>query len=260
MRILATITAALCALLLIGSALADGTPTSAPTATPGPANIIVVKTAGVPVATPGDLVTFTVTVYNTGQSDSFVRLVDPMPPGAWFVATVDGWRDGCGFTLGTLYCAGLIGRRHLNFEQTAFIDGRATVSIVSFANACGVITNNVAVFADTGVIRNASASIVVACPTPVPTATPIPPTATATLFPTSTLVPPTQTPVIIFVDRPTATPTITQAAVIRHAPLPPRTGTGMQPVDGVNTGLRVTIGLIATALGLGVVAYSARRR
>ena len=84
-------------------------------------------------------------------------------------------------------------------------------------------------------------------PTDVPSATPTPPPTTT---PTPTVAPPTTAPIA-----PTST-----ATPFRVAPLSPRTGSGMGPVDGTNYTARKIVVVLATALGLGVVVYSARRK
>lgn len=249
----------LAAIVFTGTARAQS-PTPVPTATPSPASLVFQKFASPTVANIGNSVTFTIVVTNTGGSPAAVTVTDVLPTNfaiVDWVPTVNTFSGGCSITLGFLYCQGTVAARGLG--PTDYVNGTAVVAVTALARSCGETVNYASLFS-AGSNQTAGAALSILCPatpTPVPaTATSIPPT----IIPTSTPVHPTQTPVIILVERPTATPTITPVAVIRTAPLPPRTGNGMQPVAGVNTGLRWAIAFVATALGLAVIGISVSRK
>jgi len=240
-RIAMVLGALMLALTSFGTASATD-PT--PTPTPGPAILSIQKTPFSSTATRGDLVQFSVTVYNTGQSDATgVIIVDRLPVDGpvtdWFI-TASSWSGGCAITAGVLQCQGTVQRRHLNDSSTDFVTGSSTVTYLGVARSCGVIPNDVLmIWGD--VTRAAYASVTVrGCetPTPVPTPTSAPsPTST----PSPTVVPATVTP--------------TPARVI---PLPPRTGTGLMPPEsGYAT---PTLAAIALLVGISAALYIAARK
>ena len=240
------------ALGLTGSAAAE-TPT--PTATPSPANLAFQKFASPPVANIGNSVTYTIVVTNTGGSPADVTVTDVLPSNFALVdwrITANTFSGGCSVALGYLYCEGSVAARTLG--PTDYINGTALVAVTALARTCGDAVNYASLFSPTG-NQTAGATVQILCPatpTPTPTQTPLPPTATP--------VPPTSTPQPTVAATSTPEPVIVAPTVTRTAPLPPRTGSGMQPVEGTNYTARKIVVVLAGVFGLGVVVYTLRRK
>ena len=221
-----------------GTAMAvDPTPTVAPKAV-----LSYNKTAS-PETEIGGIISYTLSVTNTGNADSNSQtMVDTLPGGVdWWIAS-DSW--GCSLapssTVGrtVLRCGGaVVQKRHLNDAGDDFINGVISVTIFGQAYQCGSYFNT-AVF--NGQVPSAPAIAYVKCPaTPTATATPIPPTTTPTV------VAPTQTPQIVYVE---VTPTP------KPIPLAPKTGNSQQASNsGIDWGL-LWIGFAIAVIILMVIA------
>lgn len=196
-----------------------------PTPTPEPAPRLTYSKIAGPDVDVGGLISFTISVTNSGNANSGSQTAQDTLPGAldWFIGA-DTW--GCALspssTVGrtVLRCEPAIAvARHLNEAEDDFINGSVSVTVVAQAQTCGV-------FANFAVIDGAvpvSAFATVRCPvtpTPVPTATatPAPPTPTPTPIATATAPSPTALPA-------TEEPTIAPRPQV--TPLPPKTGSGV---------------------------------
>lgn len=251
-KLLTLVLGALAGLAMIGTVLAE-----TPTPTPTPATLAFQKFASPTVANIGNSVTYTMIVTNTGGSPATVTVTDLLPPNFALVdwrITANTFSGGCSVALGYLYCEGTIPARGLG--PTDYVNGIAVVAVTALARTCGDAVNYASLFSPVG-NQTAGAATSILCPA---TPTPVPPTQTP-LPPTATPVPPTSTP------QPTAAATSTPAApviiaptVTRTAPLPPRTGSGMQPVEGTNYMARKIVVVLAGVFGLGVVVYTLRRK
>ena len=227
-------------------ALTGLTQTNAQTATPEPSPKLTYSKIAGPAVPVGGLVTFTVSVVNSGNADSNAQAMqDTLPAGIdWQIAT-----DTFGCSLGpsaivgrTLLSCGpvIVEQRHINKTQDDFENGVASVTVVGIANVCGPLFN-VALFNG---FNPVAATADVLCPTPVPTATPTQTPVPSTPTPTATQPPPTATPTQFV---PTATPTQ------RIAPLPPNTGNS----DGGKPGTDVAYGLLVVGALLVLVSVTA---
>lgn len=248
MRTLFTaLTGAIVSIVLVTSAHAQTS-----TVTPTPANLSLGASAFSTTVEQGGLLGFSYVATNSGQTDANSVFFSVTLPNTttWYMNTFDGWY--CYLALNVATCTGTIPRRHLNAAQTDFENGTAQITVIGVANQCGSSAAT-GLLAHVSGNRVATASTIVTCPTPVPTATPVtptstvaPPTPTLTPTPTSTLVPPSSAP--------------TQAAPPRIAPLPPRTGTGLQETSGVSTGFRWSVALLSIVGGLTLTVFLAKRR
>lgn len=244
--ILSAIACALVATTVVGTAHAQS-PT--PTATPTPANLTLGVAPFTATANPGDIIGYDIGVTNSGQSDATGVLLTATLPvqTGWYVNAYTGW-TGCSITAGVLQCFGSIPKRTLNAAQTDFVNGYAAVGVIAVAGTCGNYATTPLVIHPSG-NRSAQGVIAVACP-----ATPVPPTPTPSPVPAT----PTPQPTIVPTSTPAPSTPVPTATPVRVVPLPPNTGSGLEPVSGVNTGLRVALGLVASALGFGAIAL--RRR
>ena len=192
-RLIVWLIATIAALSTLGLALA-----AAPTPTPEPAPIV---TFGKTSAVSGSFVSFTITVTNSGNSQTeALTVVDTLPAGIdWFLTA-----DSMGCQIGPsaipnrqlLSCGPFVTvARHLNEAKDNFVNGVNYVTVAGVMGNCGVISNTALLLPD-GIFRTAFAEN--PCPaTPTPTVaptqtpTPVPPTATPTIAPTQ--VPPSPT-------------------------------------------------------------------
>lgn len=204
--------AALVALATIGVVFA-----ATPTPTPEPAPVIhFTKTATVV----GDFVSYTITVTNSGNSQTTdLTVVDTLPAGIdWFVMT-DTMDCGIGpsATPGRelLSCGPFVTEpRHLNDAEDDFVNGSNSVTVGGIVSRCGDFVNTALLF-PSGTIASATANV--PCPaTPTPTATPITPTATPTQPP------PTATPTMATPTEPPVSTTRPSSSTLK----PPNTGSG----------------------------------
>lgn len=193
---------------------------TASAAEPTPANIHVSAEADETVT---GFVKLTVTISNSGQTDSeLVSMVTNLPDHDWLLSG-DNWPEGdCSVQGDQLTGSGFLEKRHLNSDSTEFVNGTATCTVVAQLPACGQYSASPFALHKGSIIIGNKASWASPCPTAVvPTATPTQAVPTATPAPpTPTVAPPTPTPQIVVV---TATPTSTP---FRVAPLPPNTGSG----------------------------------
>ena len=235
-RLIVWLTAALAALSMIGVTLA-----ATPTPTPEPAPIV---TFGKTSAVSGSFVSFTITVTNSGNSQTEeLTVVDTLPAGIdWFLTA-----DSMGCQLGPsaipnrqlLSCGPFVTvARHLNEAKDNFVNGVNYVTVAGVMGNCGVISNT-ALLLPGGLFRTAFAEN--PCPaTPTPTVAP-------TLTPTP--VPPTPTSI------PTAVPTQappTPAATL-PAPGAPKTGDSAPAVQAES---EVAWSALAALAGIIIVGMS----
>lgn len=205
-----------------------------------------------PAVSVGGVISFTITVTNSGNADSGSQtMVDTLPAGVdWQIAT-----DSFGCSLGPSAIEGrrllscgpvIVEKRHINDAGDDFENGAASVTVRGVAFSCGPYFN-VALF--NGLNPVASTAQVLCPETPTPTPTQPPPTSTPTAPPAATATP-TQVP-------PTATPT-------RFVPLPPSTGnTGPGTADAPaspNYAALLALMLIIPGLGIASTVWYVQRR
>lgn len=232
-RLIAWLTAALIALSMIGVALAV-----TPTPTPEPAPIV---SFGKTSAVSGSFVSFTITVTNSGNSQTEeLTVVDTLPAGIdWFLTA-----DSMGCQIGPsaipnrqlLSCGPFVTvARHLNEAKDNFVNGVNYVTVAGVMGNCGVISNTALLLPD-GLFRTAFAEN--PCPA---TPTPVPATPTPTSVPTATPPAPTAT---------VAPPTPTVAL---PAPLAPKTGNTQAGVPSEGNGWPWAFVAIGGCLAAGTV-------
>lgn len=227
------------------------------TATPTPAPVLTfTKVAAAYDVAPGDFVSYTLTVTNSGNADAkALHIQDPLPAGVvWFIGT-----DTVGCALnGTLLVCGPfdVGRRHLNEAEDDFVNGSVSVTVYGIAPAaCGPLANAAILVDATGKpIATARSTISVRCPA---TATPTP---TLTPTPTPTRLPPTEAPSSPTQPRSTPTEAPTQPPVNALTPKPPNTGSGIGSSRTADLGMWLFGGLGAGTLAFGLAGVYVSRR
>jgi uncharacterized repeat protein (TIGR01451 family) len=223
-------------ILLMAAALAASAPMFVHAAPAEPAPKLAITKVGSPSpAAPGSVISYTIYIENSGDSDAReVQVIDQLPGGTiWAGVTSKDCKlkTAEDFVTQVLQCSGIyVQQRHLNETQSNFENGLWQVSVFARAgDVCGLSYSNGALmlFGGTATTSNTAVIKTPDCPpppTPTPTATPTSqPTATPTNPPptaTPTNPPPTSTAI------PTAT-----ATPIRIAPLPPNTGNGDTPTS-----------------------------
>lgn len=236
------------ALAMFASPVLAADPT--PTATPTPANLKVVGT--VIDNNPPGFAKLTVTITNSGQTDSDpVSLTADLPAFDWFMVE-DAWDEGgCGLDGDTLRGSGYVQARHLNDARTDFENGTASCTVIGRITPCGSYEALPYILHKGSITVGNTVFFANPCPA---TPTPVPPTPTAPPA-TATPIPPTPT------LPPQATPTPNR----NNAPLPPNTGTGMQEpqyadsVPWAAPGGMALAGLAASGAGA-LCLWIARRR
>lgn len=182
--------------------------------TPKPAILSIVKEASVSAPSDG-IVSFTITVENSGGTSATVEVLDQLPGDAlWLLAsnTLGCSLDG-EFGAQIVNCSDTVEARHLNASGDDFENGRGVVSVWALAGGCGRVYRNQASLShgDAAYASNVVYASTVSCPTVVPsTPTPAPTQTTA----------PSSTPT----NLPSATSTQAIAPSASITPLPPRTG------------------------------------
>lgn len=263
---------ALIALLIVGLAQTAGTAsavsgsqTATPTATPQPV-LTFTKTASAASVSPGDVIYFKVTVVNSGFADATgLTITDNLPPGTdWSLPAVYA---GCAITdvpnspgHQRVICAPeVIAKRHLNADQTDFINGEFDFVVYAVAGQCGSTYANTALLtrADGTTGGSNTATIAVTCPTPTPV--PTTPTATPTqvITPTPTATVPIATTTAIVTVTDVVNPiTSTPTPKSTKAPLPPNTGNG-GPSDDQHAGATDGSDSLFVYLGAAAVIFAA---
>lgn len=242
-RLAGMLTGLVAALILVAVAFA-----ATPTPTPEPAPRLTYSKVAGPDVDVGGLISFTISVTNSGNADSGSQTAQDTLPGAldWFIGA-DTW--GCALspssTVGrtVLRCEPAIAvARHLNENRDDFINGSVSVTVVAQAQTCGVFANFAVIDGSVPV----SAFATVRCPvTPTPTATVPPPTATPTPIATATA-PPTATPAT---EEPTVVPRP------RVTPAPPNTGSGSDPTTLGADWRGFPALLVFLGFGVGILAF-----
>lgn len=220
------------------SQTATATATATPTQPPQPV-LTFTKTASAATVSPGAVIYFKVTIVNSGFGDATgLTVTDNLPSGVdWSLPAVYA---GCAITdvpnnpgHQRVICAPeVIGKRHLNADQTDFINGEFDFVVYGIAGQCGSVYTNTALLtrADGSAGGSNTVSITVSCPTPTPV--PTTPTATPTqvITPTPTATVPIATTTAI-VTVPDVVNPITAISTAK-APLPPNTGSGTVSTNG----------------------------
>ena len=142
-------------------------------------DVVVDKTSGAGTVSSGDPISFTMTVTNTGQGNAYdVQLTDTLPMNAGLAWTIDPEADGCVIADGVLTCA--FGTLASGASQSV------TITSTTSGATCGVVENDVAVFAGNEPENNVdednedSASVTVLCPDVVIAKTTTTPSVNAT--------------------------------------------------------------------------------
>lgn len=193
-------------------------------------DLVVSKNDGQTTASPGEVLTYTITVSNAGtQQATGVLITDTLPASTTFItASDDGSASGGAVTWPTFTLAAgdSVTRTvtvHVNFPLPIGVDTITnTVTVADDSSHGPDLTpdNNTANDVDTVVITPTDTSTPTLTNTPTPTDTPTL-TATATDTPTPTA---TQTPT----DTPTPTPTETPSPTASYTPTPSATPTATQ--------------------------------